>query len=274
MASAEEKKEFVSDGFIVMRGFLSPEDVKRLEKHALLRAPAESMRSECNQDVDAKRFEYSLGSVVEAAEVVASKRKAASTESSGEQKDGKAKCFSIEVLTNLVSQLSVKEPLEPAEAFCIVSEPGSADQAEHTDSVPNGSDFRSQEEWQKSLHYIGILTPLQDTNQQCGKTAVVAGSHLDPNIDRTKEVRVSLARGDCLVMDGRTVHRGLANTSKTSGNPSPPRKICFFTYTRPGIIDGNAAAYGEGGLMPAKRSRLGSEGGDSEEDDSEEGGGG
>jgi ectoine hydroxylase-related dioxygenase (phytanoyl-CoA dioxygenase family) len=269
MASAEKQNAFKAEGFIVLREFLSSADVEQLEKHALLRAPSESLRKQYNQDVDARRFEYSLGSVKDAAEVVTGKRKNTSDDTEKSDKASNNKCFSLEVLTNLVAQLSEKDPLEPAEAFCIVSEPGSVDQAEHTDSVPNGTDFHSQEEWQNSLHYIGILTPLQET-KNCGMTAVVAGSHLDPKTDRINEVRLSLGRGDCLVLDGRTVHRGLANQKQDSAEKKP-RRMCFFTYTRPGITDGNAAAYGNG-MMPAKRSRA--DGSGSAEGSSESGGGG
>lgn len=48
--------------------------------------------------------------------------------------------------------------------------------------------------------------------------------------------------GDVLLLDGRTIHRGLANNTP-QGTPS--RLMCFCTFQRPGLTDGNEAAYVE-----------------------------
>jgi len=121
--------------------------------------------------------------------------------------------------------------MERSESFCIVSEPGARDQPLHTDSIPVEGGEMDEEEWQATLHYIGVLTPLVDTGPVCGQTGVVVGSHLRPILadeglfmrpdgDLEHEVRVSLRRGDCLFMDGRTVHRGRRN--RLGQEPEPP----------------------------------------------------
>lgn len=66
-----------------------------------------------------------------------------------------------------------------SESFCIVSEPGSQHQPFHTDSIPVEGEM-DEEEWQATLHYVGALTPLVNTDPVCGQTGVVAGSHTRP----------------------------------------------------------------------------------------------
>ena len=67
--------------------------------------------------------------------------------------------------------------------------------------------------------------------------------------DTRVEERISLRKGDVLILDGRIVHKGLANHSASG----IVQKMCFFTFTLPSISDGDALAYGE---RPLKRARV------------------
>ena len=302
VVSAEQREFFSSQGYVVLRSLLLPvrkqheeehgeeEDkeehgkeegkgrgrggLQALQRRTRLYAPDSSLRRQYAQEDDCKRFEFSL-SHAPPAEVLA-KRKLSELKAEGasggegegeedkeDEEDEEGGPFQLPVLSAVVSELCAE--LKPAEAFCIVSEPGSRAQVPHTDSIP--MEGQSDESWQSTLHYIGLLVPLQDTNEQCGQTAVVPTSHLNPYA--TTEVKVSMKLGDVLVMDGRTTHRGLANLERpneadnkvTNGDASgstctstsddakshapSPRKICFFTFTLPDITDGNALAYAE-----------------------------
>mmetsp|Transcript_24791 Transcript_24791/g.36568 ORF Transcript_24791/g.36568 Transcript_24791/m.36568 type:complete len:254 (+) Transcript_24791:74-835(+) len=234
----EHRKQFLESGYTVVRQYLSTSDMERLDRRVAEQAPDQSLRHQYSQSSDPKRYEYSLSRAVPDD----GKRKREGTESD---------TFQLESLTALVKDLC--PDLMPAECFCIVSEPGSEDQPAHTDSIPTDESDSAVTEWQSTLHYIGILIPLQNTDDRCGKTAVIPGSH-KPGIVVEKEEHVSLSRGDILVLDGRTVHRGLAN-KQTPNNTDPTigvRRICFFTYTRPDITDGNALAYEIGNVDIAK----------------------
>jgi hypothetical protein len=56
------------------------------------------------------------------------------------------------------------------------------------------------------------------------------------------EERLSMQPGDVLLLDGRTIHRGLANNTP---HGTPARLMCFCTFQQPGLTDGNQAAYVE-----------------------------
>ena len=237
------KTNFYTKGYVMLSDFLRDKDLELIERRVNYQAPDQSLRQQYNQSTDSKRYQYSLSRPV-LAEVLGKRTlREGEGEEGGEGGEETAAAlgleqglFHVEPMTRVAAALCPQ--LRPAESFCIVSEAGSQDQPEHTDSIPN-DDTQTLEEWQSALTYIGMLTPLQDVDAAYGQTALLPGSHTDPTT--TEELRLSLRRGDVLVLDGRTVHRGLANSST---DPSrPPRKMCFFTYTLPGIVDGNAAAY-------------------------------
>jgi ectoine hydroxylase-related dioxygenase (phytanoyl-CoA dioxygenase family) len=233
--SEAETSQFMTQGFVVLSQYLNEEDLSRIEVRVETQAPNQDLRDQYNQSTDSKRYEYSLtrNKPIE----VLGKRKVVELESAFADSDVSG-VFEIGALTKIAQKLCPL--LKPAECFCIVSECGSEDQPEHTDSIPN-EDIQTPEEWQQTFAYVGLLTPMRDTNVTYGQTALIPRSHIDPTA--MEEVKLSLRRGDVLVMDGRTVHRGLANTCADPG--VPPRRICFFTYTLPGVVDGNAAAYAD-----------------------------
>jgi ectoine hydroxylase-related dioxygenase (phytanoyl-CoA dioxygenase family) len=257
--SDEQQAFFRAQGYVVLRSFLSAGDLEVLEKRCKVYAPDPSLIRQYAQEDDSKRFEYSLSQ--ELPPEVLAKRKLQTSEggSESESESGRGP-FQLPVLTAVASTLCAQ--LHPAETFCIVSEPGARAQVPHSDSIP--MEGQSDEHWQAALHYIGALVPLQATNERCGQTGIVPTSHVNPHA--MKEIKLSMDLGDVLVMDGRTTHRGLANTTDTAGTGTvhtteqskesdgdgdgeddgvPPRRICFFTFTLPDVTDGNALAYAE-----------------------------
>jgi hypothetical protein len=226
-------------GYAVARGLLTSDDLERLRRIADACSPDQSLRAQYNQSGDPKRYEYQLTAAA-AATTTTTPRDG----DDGDDDDGGGGTR----LSRLASALC--PDLAPSDSFCIVSEPGSADQPPHTDSIPPREDEISAEEWRFERTYLGVLAPLSATTDATGKTAVVPRSHrVDAAAAADEEIRVALAAGDALLLDGRTTHRGLANTSNrsekvgTTGMRDRVRRMCFFTFKRPGITDGNAAAY-------------------------------
>ena len=132
----------------------------------------------------------------------------------------------------------VSSELVPSQSFAIVSEPGSQDQPWHTDSIPGAGSGLSDAEWRSSLHYIGVLTPIVATGDGCGQTEVKVASHARGDGPHVTSAALSLSPGDGLVLDGRTLHRGMANRTA-----DVHRTMCFFTYKLPRFADGNHEAY-------------------------------
>eukprot|EP00389_Voromonas_pontica_P015770 GDKH01024619.1.p1 GENE.GDKH01024619.1~~GDKH01024619.1.p1 ORF type:complete len:287 (-),score=7.24 GDKH01024619.1:106-966(-) len=214
--------DFRQHGFTVLRSFLDDSAVQGLCTAAESYRPEESLRHQYCQKDDPKRFEYML----EDSEYRSG--------TDGERLAGQ------QINSRLLGAVhQFEQSLEPASSFCIVSEPGSRHQENHTDSVP--SDELPLETWRNTVHYIGCLTPLVNTTPECGLTAVFPGSHSNHSglVISKPEVRVALERGDVLVLDGRTIHRGLGNDSTSD----VVRQMCFFTFKPHHLTDGNAAAY-------------------------------
>eukprot|EP00747_Dinoflagellata_sp_TGD_P168986 gnl/TRDRNA2_/TRDRNA2_196734_c0_seq1.p1 gnl/TRDRNA2_/TRDRNA2_196734_c0~~gnl/TRDRNA2_/TRDRNA2_196734_c0_seq1.p1 ORF type:complete len:302 (+),score=73.91 gnl/TRDRNA2_/TRDRNA2_196734_c0_seq1:57-962(+) len=271
--TAEERSRFERDGYVVLRSFLETAEIQQLEAAVAASAPNESLREQYVQADDPCRYEFMLNTEAGRLYNQSGRLVAASANSDPEEvkraqekleAELKAACTSedapVPVLDtafdDAVAGLSRGvATLHRADSFCIVSEPGSLDQTEHTDSVPD-PEAMNDEEWQNSLHYIGIMTPLVSSTEACGKTGIVPGSHVDGalRIDSGKELQVRMDKGDLLMLDGRTVHRGLANPASSG----IIRKIGFFTFIAPSLRDGNSLAYGQGlGIKAAKRKRKG-----------------
>lgn len=81
---------------------------------------------------------------------------------------------------------------------------------------------------------INVALPLIDVDQQIGPTAVCLGSHRWPAERRATAadlVSVDIRRGDCLLIDYRTQHSGMPNTSSVA------RPILYIVYARNWFFD-------------------------------------
>jgi hypothetical protein len=203
-----KKKGFTTKGYSVVRGLLTSEDMNALSMAATAQLPDPALKEQYHQHGDEYRYEYLLDPPPDVAALVHS------------------------------TIAKVCPALEPSQSFAIVSEPGSSDQPWHTDSIPGEGSGLSNAEWRSTLHYIGVLTPLSHTGEGCGRTEVKIASHTKGDCPVLVTSALSLAPGDALVLDGRTLHRGMANISENIY-----RTMCFFTYKAPRFEDGNHHAY-------------------------------
>lgn len=85
-------------------------------------------------------------------------------------------------------------------------------------------------------HYaINVALPLIDVHQTIGPTAIWLGSHLwnDPTrvAQMSESTSVDFLRGDCVLIDYRTLHAGLPNTSTIA------RPILYMVYARNWFFD-------------------------------------
>ena len=82
-------------------------------------------------------------------------------------------------------------------------------------------------------HAVNVVVPLIDVDMETGPTGVWLGSHRvqDLTVDPKAITVCPLQRGDCIVLDYRTLHAGLANR----GNRVRP--IVYMVYARPWFFD-------------------------------------
>ncbi len=79
---------------------------------------------------------------------------------------------------------------------------------------------------------IKLIIPLVKLDNETGTTRMWPGTHL--NLDNTKHqdsIDLQVPTGDCILMDYRLSHQGLANQSKQV------RPILYVSYTRPWFQD-------------------------------------
>jgi len=105
-----------------------------------------------------------------------------------------------------------------AAAGFLMNEPGSNSQYWHRDGPDEG--------------FIDCFVPLIDLNESIGPTAIQLGTHrMTSRVgDRTNEkgeFAPLLKKGDILLFDYRTIHRGLGNVSK-----STTRTLAYAVYRR------------------------------------------
>ncbi|MEZ5956751.1 MAG: phytanoyl-CoA dioxygenase family protein [Hyphomonadaceae bacterium] len=115
----------------------------------------------------------------------------------------------------------------------VLSYPGAQRQHIHSDS------YRLFDESGLSgslPHYaINVALPLVDVDQTIGPTAIWLGSHLwndsGRNPSMSEGTSVDFLRGDCILIDYRTLHAGLPNTSTIA------RPILYMVYARTWFFD-------------------------------------
>jgi len=84
------------------------------------------------------------------------------------------------------------------------------------------------------IYSINMAVPLIDVDMEMGPTCVWLGSHRwEPNRGPTTEpmAAVPFRRGDCMLLDYRTLHAGLANRTARA------RPIVYMVYARPWFFD-------------------------------------
>jgi hypothetical protein len=114
----------------------------------------------------------------------------------------------------------------------VVAHPGAAQQHPHRDHHHLFAEPRIGPSL--PIYSINVAVPLIDVELEMGPTGVWLGSHRwDP--DRMPKAEplqaVPLRRGDCMLLDYRTMHAGLANRT------SRPRPIVYMVYARPWFFD-------------------------------------
>jgi Phytanoyl-CoA dioxygenase (PhyH)/SEC-C motif len=84
------------------------------------------------------------------------------------------------------------------------------------------------------VYAVNVAVPLIDVDLETGPTGIWLGSHRLPQnaaVADSAMTKCSLQRGDCLLLDYRTLHAGLANRSHRS------RPIVYMVYARPWFFD-------------------------------------
>jgi hypothetical protein len=114
----------------------------------------------------------------------------------------------------------------------VVSHPGSALQHIHRDApflFPSEDPARPM-----PIYAINCAVPLIDVDMQTGPTAIWLGSHRWPGdvVPPVQEAAcVPFERGDCLLVDYRTLHTGIPN------NGTRARPILYMAYARTWFFD-------------------------------------
>jgi hypothetical protein len=138
--------------------------------------------------------------------------------------------FANDLLLPLLHQL-LGSDMQLNSFSAAVSHPGAPQQHVHRDA----SHLFSGLDWGRNLpaHAVGVGVPLIDVDLETGPTAVWPGSHRSAvNAPQKRLMRASpMQRGDCLLIDYRTMHAGLPNRSARA------RPIVFMAYARPWFFD-------------------------------------
>jgi hypothetical protein len=111
----------------------------------------------------------------------------------------------------------------------VVSHPGAGKQHAHRDHPHLYSGLGPD----LPVYAVTVAVPLIDVDLATGPTGIWLGSHKweeDPKVLHAPTV-CPVRRGDCMLVDYRTMHAGLANTSDRA------RPILYLVYERPWFFD-------------------------------------
>lgn len=124
---------------------------------------------------------------------------------------------------------------ELTRAGCVLSMPGTGLQYWHSDGVHSGETADCDSDVAAPCHALCVFLPLIDLTEHTGYTEFWAGSHKYGKLLSKKGEQALpggthgiMSKGDCLIYDYRTIHRGVANTSAGA------RPVVYFLYTRQG----------------------------------------
>jgi hypothetical protein len=116
----------------------------------------------------------------------------------------------------------------------VVSHPGAGWQHVHRDYAHLFSDH--QLSTRLPPHAVSVVLPLIDVDRQTGPTGVWLGSHRwtgGREADLADVVGPETRRGDCVLVDYRTLHAGMPNSGATV------RPTLYMVYSRPWFFDEN-----------------------------------
>jgi ectoine hydroxylase-related dioxygenase (phytanoyl-CoA dioxygenase family) len=113
----------------------------------------------------------------------------------------------------------------------VVSHPGATQQRAHRD-YPHLY-FEPGVGLNLPVHAVNVVVPLVDVDLETGPTGVWLGSHRSGDTAQQIESLTvcALQRGDCMLMDYRTLHAGLPNRTGLA------RPIVYMVYARPWFFD-------------------------------------
>jgi hypothetical protein len=114
----------------------------------------------------------------------------------------------------------------------VVSHPGSPRQHVHRDQAHLFPDFVVGPDL--PVYAVNVAVPLIDVDLKTGPTGVWLGSHRWPEGASAPNETMTIAalqRGDCMLLDYRTLHAGMPNASRQM------RPIIYMVYARPWFFD-------------------------------------
>jgi hypothetical protein len=144
---------------------------------------------------------------------------------------GDPRLFANPLLRGLLRSL-LGEAMRLSGLTLVVSYPGAEKQHTHRDHPLLFED--SQLALRMPPYAINVAVPLMDVDHETGPTGIWLGSQrwADENRTDTKSMTVEpFQRGDCILLDYRTLHAGVPNRSTV------PRPIVYMVYARTWFFD-------------------------------------
>jgi ectoine hydroxylase-related dioxygenase (phytanoyl-CoA dioxygenase family) len=121
---------------------------------------------------------------------------------------------------------------------CVLSLPSCGMQYWHSDGIHRGKSADFDSNSAAPTHALCVFVPLVDLTESTGCTEFWAGSQkYSKLLQKGGEQSLPggtlglLNKGDALLYDYRTIHRGTANSSQSI------RPVCYFLYARDGYED-------------------------------------
>ena len=148
---------------------------------------------------------------------------------------GQPGLFANPILINFLSPLLGGELMRLGSVTAVASFPGAAMQHIHRDHQQLFREF-AQIGPALPLYAVNVSIPMIDIDAVTGPTGIWLGSHRWPeNIEARPEDMASIPflRGDCVLMDYRTMHTGMPNNSHAV------RPILYLVYNREWFFDDN-----------------------------------
>jgi hypothetical protein len=147
---------------------------------------------------------------------------------------GKPALFANGIVMHFLARLLGGDLMRLGSMTAVASFPGAAMQHIHRDHPQLFHEFANIGP-NLPLFAVNVSVPLIDIDETTGPTGIWPGSHRWTTNTPPREGMVSIPfqRGDCILMDYRTLHTGLPNGSSTV------RPILYLVYTREWFFDDN-----------------------------------